>query len=213
MRVPNHVSVRRRRRTLARTASLGVLALGTLQVPAAAAAADGGPTACDGSSVSQPFLSFGDSGSYKLVPGGDFEGSLTGWSLTGSAGAVPGSEPAGVTGTVGASSLGLSTGDTAQSPTTCVNAAYPSFRLFARSDRPGSVIGVSVVYQTALGQLTLPVGAVIPGRSWAPTPPLPTLAAVGSMLAGGSTSVALRFNELAGSSQIDDVYVDPHTVH
>jgi hypothetical protein len=213
MHVPNHVSVRRRLRTLARSAALGALALGALLVPAAAATADGGPVACDDSSLSQPFLPFGDSGYYKLAPAGDFEGSLTDWSLSGSAGAVSGSETAGVTGTVGASSLGLSAGDVAQSPTTCVNAAYPSFRFFARSDRSGSVIGVSVVYQSPYGQLTLPVGSVIPGRSWTPTLPIPTLASIGSMLAGGATSVALRFSQLAGSSQIDDVFVDPHTVH
>jgi hypothetical protein len=39
--------------------------------------------ACDTSSLSQPFRTWGDSNSYKLVPGGDFEDPLSGWSLHG----------------------------------------------------------------------------------------------------------------------------------
>ena len=39
--------------------------------------------ACDNATLTQPFAPWGDSNSYKLVPGGDFEGSLTGWTLIG----------------------------------------------------------------------------------------------------------------------------------
>ena len=114
---------------------------------------------------------------------------------------------------VGASSLSLPSGAVAVSPATCVNAAYPTFRLAARSDSPGSVVSVAVVYQTPRGPITIPVGSVVPGRDWAPTASMQTLAAIGTQLSGGSASVALRFTQVAGSSQIDDVYVDPHTVH
>ena len=48
---------------------------------------------CDGASLTQPFLKSGDSAPYKLVPGGDFETNAKGWSLTGGAQVVPGSEP------------------------------------------------------------------------------------------------------------------------
>jgi hypothetical protein len=180
-----------------------------VSVPAALASpADLG--ACDDSPLSQPFLAYGDQRSYKLAPGGDFESGAADWALGGAAAVVPGSEPAGVTGTVGASSLSLGTGASAQSPGTCVNAAYPSFRFFARSDTPGSVVTVSVVYQTAGGQTALPVGAVVPGRNWAPTRSMPTLSAI---LAGSTAPVQLRFTETTGSSQIDDVFVDPHVMH
>ena len=40
---------------------------------------------CDNATLTQPFLPWGDSNSYKLVPGGDFEGSMSGWTLSGGA--------------------------------------------------------------------------------------------------------------------------------
>jgi hypothetical protein len=201
------VSVRRCLRRVAAPALFSALALAS---PALAGAATTSPTACEDSPLSQPFLAFGDARSYELAPGGDFEGSPSSWSLGGGAGVVAGSETAGVTGSVGASSLSLPAGASAQSPGACVNAAYPSFRFFARSDRPGSVVAVSVVYQTVLGQTALPVGAVVPSRNWAPTTSLPTLSAI---LAGASAPVELRFTTMTGSAQIDDVFIDPHTMH
>src|SRR5436305_300088 len=82
------VSVRRRLRRLAPVA-LGALAFGALSIPAARASIPG-PTPCDDSPLSQPFLAFGDARSYELAPGGDFEGALGDWSLDGSAGVVAG---------------------------------------------------------------------------------------------------------------------------
>ncbi|HEU0317220.1 MAG TPA: hypothetical protein VFR49_07820 [Solirubrobacteraceae bacterium] len=206
------VSVRRRLRGLAATAALSALALGATAVPSAQASVLS-LSACDDSLLSQPFLPWADGNSYKLVPGGDFESSLSGWTLTGPAGVVPGSEPAGVTGTVGASALSISASGSAQAPGTCVNAAYPSFRFFARSDTPGSLLAVSVVYQTFLGPVAIPVGVVGLGLGWAPTLPMVTGSAVPGVLSNGTAPVALRFTELTGTSQIDDVYVDPHTIH
>jgi hypothetical protein len=205
------VSVRRLRGLLA-TAALSALALGATAVSSAQASVLS-LSACDDSLLSQPFLPWADASSYKLVPGGDFESSLSGWSLTGPASVVAGSEPAAATGTVGAASLSLSATGSAQAPGTCVNAAYPSFRFFARTDTPGSLLAVSVVYQTFLGPVTLPVGVVGLGLGWAPTLPMVTGSAVPGVLSGGTAPVALRFTELTGTSQIDDVYVDPHTTH
>ena len=73
-----------RRRLLVRCL-VGALAL--VCVPAASARAAGlvNTDPCDKSTLSQPFAQFGDSSSYKLVPGGDFEGSLAGWTLSGGA--------------------------------------------------------------------------------------------------------------------------------
>lgn len=207
------VSVCRRLRGLAASAVLGAAALGAAFVPAAAQADVVSLSACDGSALSQPFAPWGDPNQYKLAPGGDFEGSLAGWSLSGAAAVVAGSEPAGVTGTVGSSSLSLPAGASAESPPTCVNAAYPSFRFFARGDTAGSILAVSVVYRTLLGVATIPVGVVGLADSWAPTLPMVTGSAVPGALSGGTAAVALRFTSLTGSSQIDDVYVDPHGFH
>src|SRR5271167_3682808 len=57
--------------------------------PAAAEAALISSGACNGAALSQPFLRWGDSNSYELVPGGNFEGSLSGWTLSGGAQRVP----------------------------------------------------------------------------------------------------------------------------
>ena len=72
-------------------------------VPAAGAgAAIIETSACDGAALSTPFAPWGDTNAYKLVPGGDAEGSLAGWTLAGGAKKVAGSEPFAVTGRLGA---------------------------------------------------------------------------------------------------------------
>jgi hypothetical protein len=208
-------SLHRHLRQLVTSAAVSSLGLGAFAAAGAAPAQANviNLGSCDHAALSQPFLPWADANSYKLVPGGDFEGPATGWSLSGPAAVVPGSEPAGVTGSVGASSLAIPAGGAAQSPTTCVDAAYPSFRFFARTDKPGSLLAVSVVYQTLLGQTSVPVGLVTLSGNWAPTLPMLTASAVGGLLSGGTAPVALRFTELTGTSQIDDVFVDPHTMN
>lgn len=152
----------------------------------------------------------GDSSSYELVPGGDFEGSLEGWSLSSGAQRAAGSEPYGATGSVGAYSLNLPAGSSAQSPFTCVDAAYPTFRFFAHNDTLLASVVVQVVYQTPLGTVALPLGAVALSDKWQPTLPMLTGSIVTGALSGGTAEVALRFTALAGDSQIDDVFIDPH---
>lgn len=166
--------------------------------------------ACNNASLSEPFAHWGDSSSYELVPGGDFEGSLSGWTVSGGAKKVAGSEPYGATGTVGSSSLELPAGASVQSPYTCVNASYPSFRLFARNNGLLSTALVQVVYKTPLGiTVALPIGAIALSGEWQPTLPMLTGSAVTGLLSGGTAQVALRFTELTGSSRIDDVFIDP----
>lgn len=195
--------------TLAAPATLALLTLTVLSAtPAQAALISTG--ACNEAALSRPFLRWGDSNSYESVPGGDFEGSLAGWTLSGGAKRVAGSEPYGATGSaVGVSSLSLPAGASALSPFTCVNASYPSFRFFARNDALLSTILVQVVYKTALGTVSLPLGAVALATSWQPTLPMLTGSVVGGVLSGGTAQVALRFTALTGSSRIDDVFIDP----
>jgi hypothetical protein len=167
-------------------------------------------SACNESALSQPFLRWGDPSSYELVPGGDFEGTLEGWSLSAGAERVAGSEPYGATGSVGSDALELPAGATAQSPYTCVDAAYPTFRFFAHNDTLLASVVVQVVYRTPLGTVALPLGAVALSGKWQPTLPMLTGSVVTGLLSGGTAEVALRFTALAGTSQIDDVYIDPH---
>jgi hypothetical protein len=165
--------------------------------------------ACDNSTLSQPFVQWGDQSTYKMIPGGDFEGSLSGWTLSGGAQRVAGSEPYGVTGTVGAYSLDLPAGASVTSPFTCANASDPIFRFFAKNNGLLSTVSVLVIYKTALGQIALPLGVSALSASWNPSLPLLTGSVVGGLLSGGTTQIALRFTALTGNSQIDDVFVDP----
>jgi hypothetical protein len=175
--------------------------------PAGAALASTG--ACNEAALSQPFARWGDQSTYELAPGGDFEGSLAGWTLSGGATRVAGSEPFGATGSVGSYSLALAAGASAQSPYVCVNASYPTFRFFARNSGLLSTVLVQVVYKTALGTVALPLGTVALSGEWQPTLPMLTGSVAAGLITGGTAQAALRFTALTGSSRIDDVFVDP----
>jgi hypothetical protein len=97
------------------------------------------------------------------------------------------------------------------SPSTCVDAAYPTFRFFARNNGLLSTVLVSVVYKPLLGiPIAVPVGPVALSPNWSPSLPMLTASVVTSLLHGGTAPMAVRFTALTGSSQIDDVFVDPH---
>ncbi len=205
-------------RSARRLIPLGVLGgLALAIVPATSAEATGliNTDPCDTATLSQPFAKWGDTNDYKLVPGGDFEGSLAGWTLTGGAKLVSDSEPYGATGAVGDWSMDLPAGASVQSPYTCVDFAYPTFRLFAHNESLLSTVAVSIVYkEPLLGPLTLPVGVIALDGTWKPTMAFQTLSAeqsiVNYLLAGGAMpQVALRFTALTGSTHIDDVFIDP----
>jgi hypothetical protein len=193
----------------------GALAgLSVVAVPAASAqAALISTAACNTAPLTQPFSPWLDPNSYELVSGGDFEGSLAGWTLSGGAQVVAGSEPYGASGSVGSSSLLLPSGASVQTPMTCVDAAYPTFRFFAESLNPTSTVLVQLVYtqQTLLGsvQVVVPVGVAALTPTWQPTLPMLTASPVLGLLSGGVAEVALRFTAVGGASQIDDIFVDP----
>lgn len=204
----------RRLRRLSLSVALGSACATTLALTAAFSAAPAGAAlvstgACSEANLTQPFARWGDQSTYELTPGGDFESSLAGWTLSGGAARVAGSEPFGATGVVGADSLALSADASAQSPYVCVNASYPTFRFFARNTGLLSTVLVQVVYKTALGTVALPLGTVALSGQWQPTLPMLTGSLAGGLLSGGTAQAALRFTALTGSSRIDDVFVDP----
>jgi hypothetical protein len=165
---------------------------------------------CDNAPLSQPFAGVGDSNQYKLVPGGDFESGLAGWKVSGGARTVAGSEPFGATGQVGDQSLYLPAGSSVESPSTCVDAAYPSFRFYGRNDGLLSTVLVQIVYKEPLGvTLTVPVGVHALSHSWEASLPMLTGSVVEGVLSNGTAQVSLRFTALTGASRIDDVFVDP----
>lgn len=192
------------------------VAVACAAVPAApAGAALIETSACDDAALSQPFARWGDNAYYKLAPGGDAEGALTGWSLSGGARKAAGSEPFAATGRLGSSSLAIPAGGSVTTAATCVNAAYPTFRFFARSS--GGLLGllpamtVSLVYRDGpLGLVEVPIGTVLPTSSWRPTPVMLTASAVAAAVTDGEAPLAVRFTSLAGTWYVDDVFVDPY---
>jgi hypothetical protein len=195
--------------TLAATAALAL-------VPAAGASAALIDTSdCDGAQLSQPFAPWGDDNLYKLAPGGDFEGSLGGWTFAGGAKKVAGSEPFNASGQAGSSSVSIPAGGSVTSASTCVNAAYPSFRFFYKSS--GGLLGllpvlnVDLVYRdNLLGLVALPAGVVLPSGKWQPSLPMLTLSAVAGLVSNGEAPLSVRFTSVAGTWSVDDVYIDPH---
>jgi hypothetical protein len=189
--------------TISTGCAVGAIALASSASAAQASLVD--LSACNGNTITQPFLPWADISHYELTPGGDFESSdfnATPWTLSGGAAVVQGSEPFAVTGALGSSSLSMPAGSSAESPATCVNAAYPTVRFFVSGF---GALSVSVVD----GSLVIPTGLVVAAGSWTPTPIMVTGSAVEGLLGGGTANVSIELTSLAGSPQVDDVYMDP----
>ena len=178
-------------------------------VPAASASASLIDTsACDGAQLSQPFAAFGDNAFYKLVPGGDFESGLSGWTVKGTAKVVSG-------GNSGRYSLSLPAGSSVTTPFSCVNAGAPTYRFFSKSS--GGLLGllpvmkVDLVYRdNVLGLVALPLGTALPSSTFKPSLPLLTASVVAGLVDNGVSDLAFRFTSVAGTWGVDDVWVDPY---
>jgi hypothetical protein len=192
-------------RSLARLClAIGFGLVGAIAIPAAAQADLVNLNPCNNAPLTQPFARWADPASYELAPGGDFENSA--WSLTGGAQLVPGSEPYAATGSVGSTALSLPSGSSAESPSTCVDAAYPTIRFFIGGT---GTVAVSLV-DHSLGDLVIPtVGVAAGSGSWQPSPVAITTSPVLGLLGGGTAQVSVRLTALSGSPQVDDVFIDP----
>jgi hypothetical protein len=155
---------------------------------------------CNTAAHSQPFAPWGDTASYELVPGGDFE--TPAWTLSGQAQRVPGSEPYAATGTLGSWSLELPAGSSAQSPSTCVDAAYPTLRFFIAGN---GLVAVTIVSDG----LDIPTGVAVASSNWQPTPVEITGSALTAALSNGVAKVSVRLTTLVGDPRLDDVFIDP----
>jgi hypothetical protein len=172
--------------------------------PVAAQASVLNVSPCNNAPLTQPFSPWSDAAYYELAPGGDFETSS--WALNNGAQLVSGSEPYGAAGRVGSTALSLPTGSSAESPSTCVDAAYPTIRFFIGGT--GTVV-VSLV-DHSLGNLVIPaVGVAVGSGSWQPTPVAITTSPVLALLGGGTTQVSVRLTSRAGAPRVDDVFIDP----
>jgi hypothetical protein len=179
--------------------ALGLAA--ALALPVSGAAADPiNLAACNNAVLSQAFAPWADPSSYELAPGGDFE--TAAWTLGGGAQLTSGSEPYAATGSLGDSSLLLPAGSSAESPVTCVDAAYPTVRFFMAGS---GLVAVSIVDDG----LAVPAGVAVAPGGWQPTPVMVTESPLLGVLSGGTAHVSLQLTALAGDPQIDDVFIDP----
>jgi hypothetical protein len=198
-----------RRVTLA--AVTAVAMTGAIAAPANAGILTASAKDCGDESLSQPFAGFGDNAQYKLVQGGNFEGSLADYTLIGGAKVVSGNEPWKVGGSGDGKSLVLPAGSSVITPPTCVGLQEPTLRFFAKKNSGLlSTLAVSVYVKTSLGLVVpVPVGVVLGNGQWKATPQMLIVANLLPLLPGDRTPVAFQFTPLLGSWQIDDVYVDP----
>ena len=184
---------------LASTVLAGALAALAVAAPANAATCSG--------KTSQPFAPWGDFNLYELAPNGTLE-STNGWTLTGGAALVRGSEPFAVTGRLGQYSLSIPEGATATSPVMCLDDERPTFRFFARSPQgDAATLGAEALADKPAQVAAL--GSIAGTAEWAPTPVLETGAAGLLIDRKGTVAVRLRFTADVGDWQIDDLHVDP----
>src|SRR5215470_2034792 len=85
---------------------------------------------CSASPLSKPFVPWGDSSAYSLVPDGGFEAGGAGWALAGGASIAFGNESYRVHGASDTRMLSLPAGASATSPALCVDDSVPTLRFF-----------------------------------------------------------------------------------
>ena len=143
-RWPRHSRVRSResaKRFATLVAALATVAA-SLVLAGTGATATTPAASCPGT-IEYPFSGFGDANAYVLTPGGSFEGS-NGWTLTGGAAVVAGSESFGVHAASDSKSLSIPAGGSATSPATCVTKLDPTIRFFATGGSATSALQVDV---------------------------------------------------------------------
>jgi hypothetical protein len=163
---------------------------------------------CVDPTVSPLLAGLGDTRSYFVAPGGDFEDGAAGWQLAGGATIAPGSNGLGIVG--GSSSLKLGAGSSAISPAFCVDERFPSFRMAAAQLGAAKAnVKVQVVYPGQKDNVD-DVGKVESKTvtDWGLTPDM----AIDTKVPGWHR-IALRLSvdKVAAASdvRVDDVVIDP----
>ena len=197
----------RLRRFLGITGLLAVLA--ALAIPANAGLLGTGTASYCDSNSAKVFQPWSDSSNYMLTPGGSFEGSTTSWKLSGGAKLVSGNEPYFIHAKGDSRSLYMPVGSSATSPTMCFAAGDWHLRFMGVSPTKASKLRVTVTVNSLLGILSiLDGGTVSADGTWKPSPKVGLLLTnVTGLLT--TKAISLRITATSGTSQIDDVYLDP----
>jgi hypothetical protein len=205
------------RRSFLRFGATALLAGATFALSTASANAGvllNAAPSCDGQAVAKVFAPWLDFANYTPLPGGDFEGAGSGWSMTGGATTAAGNSPFYVGG-AGTTSLSLPAGSSVTSSSICVGVEHPTVRFFAKRTSGGALspssLRVEVLFENATGGVnSLTIANVLSNGSWQPTVPIPVVANLFTLLPGDNTPVAFRFTANGASWSVDDVWVDPY---
>lgn len=201
-------------------APLAVLALavGALAVPTTASAALSQDLTCSAQTVSSPLARFGDTASYWLAPGGDFESGASGWGLS-NASVVTGNETFKIL--PGTKSLrlggnGLSSTAEATTPEFCVDPTHPTFRFLVKTSALTALLNTYVNFRSATG-VQLSVAAKLNtynAGAWTLAASQPLATTIPSIFLGSGTTASITFklatSTLGATVNIDDVLVDPY---
>ena len=191
-------------------AAATVLAASAAAAPGASAGSLLGGLLPSCGAESTPFAQWGNFDSYCAFPNLGFESGTAGWTLTGNATVVSGSEPSNVSGPGDPRPLTRSGRDRAQLAVK-ISALDLWLRLFARNGAADGPLSVRVEFQGPLGNLagvlnvgTLPIADY---ASWQPTQRVLSVLAV--PLGTTSARVFLESEQAHGSWLVDDFYLDP----
>jgi hypothetical protein len=172
------------------------------------------PGSCGSQSHSQPFVRWGDSRHYVLMPGGGFETGGPAWVLWRGAKVSPGNESFYVNSPTDSYSLSLPAGSSATSLPVCTSIHHPVMRFFLRNTGSASSrLKVEALYPGLLGGIQVArIGVLSGSRAWKPSPVISVqLTNLLATLSLDRTTIAFRFTPLdrSGGWSIDDVYLDP----
>jgi hypothetical protein len=157
--------------------------------------------------TTQPFRPWSDYARYAAVPDGGFEAGASGWTLRSGAKVVAGNNPFFLRGSADRFSLSMPAGSSATSPPMCI-ALLSSKMRFVTTGSAGSRLKVEILYRGLVSSTVgvLDGGSVSPSGAWAPSP---EIGMVGGILPLLTQSVQFRLVSTSGSSQVDDLFLDP----
>ncbi len=160
--------------------------------------------------TTQAFRPWSDYANYAFLPGGGFESSIGGWTLSGGAKIVAGNERYYLHGSSDRYSLRLPAGATATSAPMCIGLLSSKMR-FVVGGASGGNVKVQVIYNGLLSSVLgiFDGGSVTSNGTWQPSPEISMLGGVLPLL---TQSVQFRLVATAGTPQVDDVYLDPWKV-
>jgi hypothetical protein len=194
-----------------RTVVLATVAVLLAASPARADESSAAST-CTPAAPGKPFAAWGDNANYVSVQDGGYESRGAGWTLQSGANVVSENEPFFVRSCSDSSSLVLPSGSVATSPEMEIGLAYPTLRLFARSDAAAEArLTVHVLFRTPDDvSRQLKIADLSAGTEWQPTRVMLILANFLALHPSWDGKVAFRFTANGGKFQLDDVYVDPY---